>query len=78
MIHGRQNIQTFWKKASEGLGDGRFEVTDVEALGPMPHGNKVMPGLKPRALNPRRSTASMWWCGKRSMGSGSLILISGT
>jgi uncharacterized protein (TIGR02246 family) len=33
MIHGRQNIEQFWKKATEGLGDGRFEVTNVEALG---------------------------------------------
>jgi uncharacterized protein (TIGR02246 family) len=33
MIHGRQNIEQFWKKATDGLGDGRFEVTNVEALG---------------------------------------------
>jgi hypothetical protein len=28
----RQNIEQFWKKATEGLGDGGFEVTNVETL----------------------------------------------
>jgi uncharacterized protein (TIGR02246 family) len=34
MLQGRQNIEQFWKKRSEVLGDCRFEVTNVESLGP--------------------------------------------
>src|SRR2546423_5733246 len=65
MIKGRQNIEAFWKKASDGIGEINFQVLDVESLGPNAAREQGAATCVPREPVHRNLPESMLWSGKK-------------